>query len=241
MPAGTRERADYGLDAPGVVRNLGLAALVGIGGGLALRYTGVAAPGLVRALLRTGCGFGVGAILMVWSSRVGKLRARDRLLDAIPWRGDERVLDVGCGHGLLLLGAARRLGSGEATGIDLWQDVDQARNSAEATMVNARAEGVADRVHLDTGDARKLPYPDASFDVVLSSFAIHNIYDAGGREAAVAEVVRVLKPGGWFGIMDIRHGRDYARYLAARGMTIARRWWNPVFVLTRVIVARKPV
>jgi hypothetical protein len=39
--------------------------------------------------------------LMVRSSRTGKLRERDRLLDALPWRGDERVLDVGCGRGLL--------------------------------------------------------------------------------------------------------------------------------------------
>lgn len=234
-------RAHYGLDAPGVVRNMAMAAAAGIGGGLAVRHLGWGPVPLAGALLRTGLGFGTGAALMVWSSLVGKLRTRDRILDAIPWRGDEQVLDVGCGHGLLLLGAARRLSaSGHATGIDLWQDEDQASNSAEATMRNARAEGVADRVSLDTGDARKLPYPDASFDVVVSSFAIHNIYDAGGREAAIGEVVRVLKPGGWFGVMDIRHGNAYARHLRARGMMIERRWWNLLFVLTRVIVARKP-
>jgi arsenite methyltransferase len=58
------------------------------------------------------------AILMRWGSRVGKLRLRDRLLDTVAWRGDEQVLDAGCGHGLLLLGAARHLTSGRAIGID---------------------------------------------------------------------------------------------------------------------------
>ena len=43
--------------------------------------------------------------VMVWSSRVGKLKLRDTLLDGLTWRGDENVLDVGCGRGLLLIGA----------------------------------------------------------------------------------------------------------------------------------------
>jgi hypothetical protein len=60
-------------------------------------------------------GFFIGVILLplagaqVLFSKVGKLRERDRLLDSIPWRGDEAVLDVGCGRGLLLVGAAKRL------------------------------------------------------------------------------------------------------------------------------------
>ena len=72
-----------------------------------------------------------------------KFRARDALLNAVSWRGDEQVLDVGCGHGLLLIGAAKRLSSGRATGIDIWQDVDQANNSAAATRRNAELESVS--------------------------------------------------------------------------------------------------
>src|SRR5205823_1073831 len=114
----------------------------------------------------------------------------------IRWRGDERVLDVGCGHGLMLLGAAKRLTSGRATGIDIWSREDQKANSAEATLENARREGVADRVELLTADAREIPFPDGSFDVVISSFAIHNIYDRAQRGRAIREIARVLKPGG---------------------------------------------
>ena len=104
-------------------------------------------------------------------------RFRERLLDSIPWRGDERVLDVGCGRGLMLIGAARRLTSGRATGIDLWQSEDQSGNRPETTRSNAAAEGVADRVEILTGDARKLPFEPGTFDFVVSSWALHNLYE----------------------------------------------------------------
>ena len=94
------------------------------------------------------------------------------------------------------------------------------------------------RVELVDGDARKLPFPDNSFDVILSSWALHNIYDPAGRETAVGEIVRVLKPGGRLAIADIRHTRQYAQALARSRMTnIQRRGPNflffiPTFTLT---------
>ena len=123
-------KANYGIDAPTVLRNLSIGSAAGvIGGLLLLHYVGQ----IGRPFLSMGLGAGLGALLLLWSSLVGKFRARDRLLNAVPWRGDEQVLDVGCGHGLMLIGAAKRLSSGHATGIDIWQDVDQANNSAAAT------------------------------------------------------------------------------------------------------------
>jgi ubiquinone/menaquinone biosynthesis C-methylase UbiE len=135
----------------------------------------------------------------------------------VPWRGDEAVLDVGCGRGLLLIGAAKRLTTGKATGIDLWQGEDLAGNSPQATLANAEAEGVADRVEIQTGDARKLPFADASFDVVVSNAALHNIYKGEERRGAVREIARVLKPGGRFIIADIRNLAEYATVLQAEG------------------------
>jgi len=67
------------------------------------------------------------------------------MLALIPWRGHERVLDVGCGRGLLPIGAAKHLTTGHATGIDLWSNVDMGSNSPEATHRNTAIEGVADR------------------------------------------------------------------------------------------------
>jgi cyclopropane fatty-acyl-phospholipid synthase-like methyltransferase len=65
---------------------------------------------------------------MIWDSKVGKLWARDRLLDGLELRGDETVLDVGCGRGLLLIGAAKRLTTGKAPGVDIWQAEDLSGN-----------------------------------------------------------------------------------------------------------------
>jgi cyclopropane fatty-acyl-phospholipid synthase-like methyltransferase len=65
---------------------------------------------------------------MLYSSRVGKLRMRGLVIDALGLRGNERVLDVGCGRGLLLIEAAKRLPEGEAVGLDLWSTRDLSDN-----------------------------------------------------------------------------------------------------------------
>jgi len=228
-------RPDYGLDAPGVVRNLFLVA----GAGpllVVLRAAGIW-PGVVRFSLGgvtfvfplatmlewTGAGCLAMGIWMIRSSRVGKVRDRERLLDAIHWTGAETVLDVGCGRGLMLVGAAKRLRSGRATGVDIWQAEDLSGNRPEATLENARLEGVADKVEVKTADMRKLPFPDATFDAIVSSKAIHNIYAADGRAEAIREIARVLKPGGHVLIDDIRHGAQYAAELARAGCGEVRR------------------
>src|SRR5258706_319927 len=82
----------------------------------------------------------------------------------------------------------------------------------------AMIEGVADKVEVHTGDARKLPFDDASFNVVLSSMALHNIYNAGERQTAVREIARVLKSGGRVLIVDVRHTRQYAATLRDAGL-----------------------
>jgi arsenite methyltransferase len=226
---------DYGLDAPKVVRNLllagalglliwGTAALgvwsgelvVGPIGGIALRFPALGA-------LWAGAGCTAMALWMIWSSKVGKIRRREQLLQRIPWTGRERVLDVGCGRGLMLIGAAKRLTTGRATGIDVWQAEDLAGNRPEATLDNARREQVADRVEVQTADMRKIPFPEGTFDVVLSCAAIHNIYSADGRAEAIREIARVLKPGGCALIDDIRHAGDYAATFAANGCGDIRR------------------
>jgi len=71
---------------------------------------------------------------------------------------------------------------------------------------NARAEGVADKIEFREADARKMPFEDASFDVVMSSGALHHIsHNFEDHERAVREMVRVLKPSGQIVIWDITH------------------------------------
>jgi len=221
---------DYGIDAPGVRRGMLVAGGAGLvlaclAAAIALWTVGVILIGAVAiaaaATIAAVYGFGM-AGYMTYGSRVGKLLARERLLDMAhalaPWKGREEVLDVGCGRGLMLIGAARRLTTGKATGIDLWRAEDQTANTPEAAYENARLEGVAERVSIETGDARNLPFPAASFDVVLSHWVVHNLPDAGDRTRALDEMLRVLRPGGVLVLADIAYHLDYSEHLTARGV-----------------------
>jgi SAM-dependent methyltransferase len=240
--------ASYGLDAPPVIRNLALFGVASIAAGLVARQLLASASPLLAGILLiwgllAGASLLITAGLMIWSSRFGKLRARERLIDALALHGDEQVLDAGCGRGLLLNAAARRLTIGMATGLDLWRREDQSGNDPAVTLANARAEGVADRVKLETGDMRRMPFDDATFDVVVSSLALHNIPDAAGRAQAVREIARVLKPGGRVALLDFQHTGEYAqvlRDLSWAGVALS----GPqllMFPPVRVVAARKPI
>ena len=241
-----QSRPNYGLDAPGVVRNLtivgAILALLGMWSGMVAAGGSMAWLGYLQfSFWGAGLSLLLTATAMVWASRVGKLWFRDRLLNGIPWRGDEQVLDVGCGHGLMLIGASKRLTTGKAIGIDLWQKEDQAGNSPDATMANARLEGVAERIELKDGDARKLPFADGSFNVILSSWALHNIYEPEQRTIALREIARVLKPGGRVALADIRHAGDYAEVLRSSGLDVRCAGPSFLFVIpTYTVWASKP-
>ena len=190
-------RPNYGLDAPRAVRNLFIVAALGIIS-LITRLLGVWSRHdliavIARPLIGAGLSCGAMGAWMIYDSMIGKVREREYYLDKIAWRGDERVLDVGCGLGLFLIGAAKRLKTGRAVGIDLWQAEDLSGNTPAGTLNNATIEGVTDKVEVYTGDARKLPFDDASFNVVLKS---------GGR---------VL-------ILDVRHTNQYAATLLDAGL-----------------------
>ncbi|MGH7572732.1 MAG: class I SAM-dependent methyltransferase [Gemmatimonadota bacterium] len=227
-----RKRADYGLDAPGIVLGLAL-------GGAACLVFGPRIPGL-SWLVWPGGFLIAEAALMLWSSRHGKRVEAERLLERVAWRGDETVLDVGCGRGLLLIGAARRLPTGLAVGVDLWKSRDLAGNAPQAARANAAAEGVADRVEITTGDARRLPFTDAAFDVVVSSLALHNVHSGADRRRAIEEIARVVKADGRVLLLDIRHTGQYARALRDRGFVVERtrpHLWT--FPPSRQVMARR--
>ena len=160
---------------------------------------------------------------MLYYSLVGKVQLRERLLDGLPWSGDERVLDVGCGRGLFLVAAARRLTTGTATAVDIWVPGAVTDNRREAVLENAALEGVADRVTVEEGDARKLPFTDATFDLVLSNFVLHEVNTREDREKIVREVVRVLKSGGRFLIVDFIFTGECADMFRRAGAADATR------------------
>lgn len=128
-------------------------------------------------------------------------RLRDRLL-TYQWRGDEAVLDVGTGSGFLLFECAKHLDRGKATGIDIY-DPNAGGSTAENFWRNAQIEGVTNRVELLNLDARTMSFPDQSFDLIVSSLAMHHIGAAEDRRRATREMIRVLKPGGRLALCDL--------------------------------------
>jgi arsenite methyltransferase len=237
-------RGDYGFDSPYVPIAFAVAAILG----LCVTAASIAwsMPWLTGVSLLFSVVFAFGASSFLWTTRRGKFEVWAELLDTLGLQGDERLLDVGCGRGAVLLLAAERLPRGRAVGIDLWSTIDQSGNSESVTRRNAELEGVGERIELHTGDMRKLPFPDASFDVVTSSLAIHNIADEKGRQLALSEIWRVLKPGGTALIADFRYTTNYQRFLAAqRGTTAERRrlgwqfWYGGPYAATSLVTVRR--
>lgn len=228
----------YGVDAPFL---LPVAVLLSVANVVNAAFARSAWPIVGAAAVLACCAMGL------YASRRGKFVVWARLLDRVKWRGDERVLDIGCGRGAVLLMVAEHLTSGRAVGVDLWKRKDQSGNSIEAARRNVAAEQVADRVDLHTADMTALPFEDASFDLVVSNIAIHNVRGRAGRQKAVDEAVRVLRPGGRLMIADLWGTKDYCARLAMLGMLdITRRglgwrmWWGGPWVATRLVTARKP-
>jgi SAM-dependent methyltransferase len=233
-----RRRGSYGIDAPVWVAVFVLATAANfvnaVLAGRALLFLPVV---LLLAM----------AISCFYSTLRGKFVVWAGLLDQLGLRGDERILDIGCGRGAVLLLAAQHLTTGRAIGIDLWRIRDQSGNSADATRRNALAEGVADRIELHTADMMALPFDDNSFNLVVSSIAIHNINRRASRDKAIDEAVRVLRPGGRLMIADIWSIRQYRARLAAIGMNEItcrrlgwRLWWGGPWAATRLVTAVKP-
>ena len=182
----------------------------------------------------------------IYATRSGKFRAWDGVLDNLRLRGDETLLDLGCGRGAVLLAAAKRLPRGRAIGVDLWR-ADQTENSQQATLSNAALENVAERVEVHTADMTALPLGDDSVDVIVSSLAIHNIPTHADRRKALDEAVRVLRPGGRLAIADLWETRQHAARLRELGWFNAHRrnlgwrmWYGGPWFSTRLVTATKP-
>jgi ubiquinone/menaquinone biosynthesis C-methylase UbiE len=113
----------------------------------------------------------------------------EQLCEALDLRAGSRVLDVAAGNGNATLAAARR-----------WCDVtstDYVSSLLESGRTRAQAEGHT--IQFQEADAENLPFPDASFDVVISTFGV---MFTPNQERATSELARVCKPGGRIGLAN---------------------------------------
>jgi arsenite methyltransferase len=235
----------YGIDAPNVIRNFFVFGAIFLAIALVFPRVTIAhiefilSPGFLWPALWF---FFFGALMLLYSL-VGKFRHRDRILEKVAWKGDENVLDVGTGRGLLLIGAAKRLTTGHATGIDIWNAEDLSGNGPDGLNANVALEGVADKISLRSEDARRMSFADGSMDVVLSNLCLHNIYDRAGRGQACREIARVLKAGGIAVISDYKRMKEYASEFAGAGLTVEMfpLDWTGTFPPLRILTARKPL
>lgn len=217
-----KSKADYGIDAPQVVSNLFLFSFV-------LFLLSIFSFQISQALwfwivflysFFTSLVLFIMGCWMLYGIKIAKPEIASSMIQNLCLKGNEKVLDLGCGRGLLLCEAAKRLPQGEAHGIDLWSTKDQSGNKREQTLENAKREGVEQNVTIHTGDVRALPFPDDVFDAVVSSLCLHNIGDKKEREKALVEMLRVLKPNGKLAIADIQYAKEYAEFFMLHGVNV---------------------
>lgn len=207
---------NYGIDAPKFVRNLFLFSFLFFGTAII-----VPGPGKVVFSIALAAGFiclTEGALMLLYAKK-GKFNHRDRMLNLINWTGNETVLDVGTGLGLLMIGAAKRLTSGKAIGIDIWNKDDLSENSSYKTYKNSELEKVTGKIEVQEGNILHTDFPDNGFDVVLSNLCLHNVGNTENRKTACREIHRILKKNGVAIISDIAHCSEYKAEFLRLGMS----------------------
>ena len=207
---------NYGIDGPQFVRNLFLSSFLFFG-------ITIFIPGNEQVVISVVLGCGslclAEGLLMLLYAKKGKFNHRDRMLSLVHWTGKERVLDVGTGLGLLMIGAGKRLTSGKAIGIDIWNKDDLSGNSSGKAHRNAELENVAARIEINEGNILRTDFPDDGFDVVLSNLCLHNVGGKENRKAACNEIHRILKKNGVAIISDIIHCNEYKAEFIRLGMS----------------------
>jgi SAM-dependent methyltransferase len=123
-----------------------------------------------------------------------EIEARAAYLDLLDLKVGERVLDIGCGSGVVTRDIARRVGtSGRVVGID------QSPQFLVAAREIAQAAGLGDHVEFREGSALHLPFQDGAFDAAIAVMVLSH---TPGGEHAIPEMVRVVRPGGLVGVFD---------------------------------------
>jgi ubiquinone/menaquinone biosynthesis C-methylase UbiE len=163
-------------------------------------------PGRLLLWLCSGTSFFVVIYLMsvylLFSDSGGNLQTKVRqvVLDHLSWDGSGKALDIGTGNGALAIRLAKSYPQSFTEGVDVWgHQWEYAHSICER---NALIEHVEDRVHFQHGSAAHLPFPDESFDAVVSHFVFHEVA-ASDKRQVLHEALRVVRQGGPFAFQDM--------------------------------------
>ncbi|URZ07440.1 2-methoxy-6-polyprenyl-1,4-benzoquinol methylase, mitochondrial [Clostridium felsineum] len=228
------KKGNYGLDAPSVV-------ITYISLGIIFLILGIIFYFKQSWFINLGVIFLFLGLYMVYGSKIGKYKMREKIIKRLQINGEEIVLDVGCGRGLMLNGVAGKLKSGKAYDIDIWSAKDQSQNSYDETIKNAKIEGTEDKIQVVNADMRKIPFKNKYFDIIVSSLAIHNLKNNEERKKALLEISRVAKKGCRVAILDIAHVKYYESIFKEQGFEIEHfdKCQFQIFPPVSVLYARK--
>ncbi|MEX2751274.1 MAG: class I SAM-dependent methyltransferase [Candidatus Freyarchaeota archaeon] len=139
-------------------------------------------------------------------------------------KGDEHLLDVGCGTGSTAISWAKILDKGKVVGIDIYGGMSG--NSPDQAYRNAEIEGVINRIEFKYGNILEIPYPDNTFDIVTAGSVLHELHDEEDKIKALKEVRRVLKPGGKFITVELlRNTRMFFAMLFFAFVWKPKQYW----------------
>lgn len=218
------KKVNYGIDAPKVIRNLvGIGVLLLLISFFLLLDFIPQINFLVPSFLSPGICLIIGGLLMIAYSKYGKFKHRNRILKLHQWQGDEKVLDVGTGLGLLMIGAAKKLNTGKSYGIDIFNSYDLSDNTIEQTKLNIDLEKVCGNTEVLSENILKTNFNDNYFDVIVSNLCLHNLYKEDERKQACIEIYRILKPGGEGIISDFKHTGEYKKEFESLGMKVQKK------------------
>jgi SAM-dependent methyltransferase len=215
--------------------------------GVAL-YLSIATSDLELARVFLIAGPFVGTLMIVLAesllvgSRTGKINEIRKLVQDIPWGGEELVLDLGCGRGPLTAFAAKRLTKGEVVGLDLWNPRHVSGNSPYSLMANAEVDKVEERVAPVRGTSTSLPFPEGTFDVIVSGLGLGHIGGWKNVEKVAGEMVSALREGGRISILVSGRSEGYSEALSKLGMkeVAVARYRLGLFPPVQRVTGRKP-